>query len=153
MRLSSICFKKLMWWYICLNSWGCLPFDYKIEVVFHLPKKLKSSYIWLKSWGHLPSKKLKSSSIFQKIEVVFLFQKYWVRLPFSKKLRSSTVFKNIEVVFHSLKNWGRLPFVKLIEVIFQLLWAYLINIHWEMMENKLSRAGGGGWVCGWINWK
>ena len=56
--------------------------------------QMRSSSIWRKKWGHLP---------WQKIEVVFHFQKNWGRLPF---------LKEIEVVFHFQQNWGRRPFSK-----------------------------------------
>ena len=91
-------------------------------------RKVRSSYIFEKKWNHLPFKKNWGRLPFsKKNEVVFHFQKKWGRLSFSKK---------IEVVFHFQKNWGHLPFSKKlrsssifqnIEVVFQFLWAYLIN--------------------------
>ena len=63
-------------------------------------------------WGLPFSKKLRSSYIFQKIEVVFHFQKNVGRLPFSKALRLSSCFKKIEVVSCFKKKWGSLPFSK-----------------------------------------
>ena len=37
-----------------------------------------------------------------------------------KKLMSTSIFKKIEVVFHFQKNWGRLPFTLTGEVVFHL---------------------------------
>ena len=60
--------------------------------------------------------KLRSSSIFKKIEVVFHLQNYWGRLSFSKKLRLSSIFINIEVIFYLQKKWGCLPFSKVLRL-------------------------------------
>ena len=72
----------------------------KIEVVFHLQNKLRSSSIY-KNWGRLLlTKMLKLSSICQDMDVVFHLLKYWGRLPLAKVLRSSSIWKQIVVVFH-----------------------------------------------------
>ena len=97
--------------------------------IFHLVgfkqcyKPKNSSIGWLEhNWGCLP---------FIKIEVIFHFQKYWVRLPFSKKmrsssikkkLRSSSIFKNIEVVFLISSIWVK------------------VRLHTENQLPKLSRT-------------
>ena len=39
---------------ICLKNWGHLPFAYKVEVIFYLSIKLRSSSSCLKCWGCLP---------------------------------------------------------------------------------------------------
>ena len=93
-------------------SWDLLPCKRKlrsssiqnrIEVVFHLPDKLRSSSIWLKHFGYLP--------VALKIEVVFHLPKILRSSShFPKKLRSSSIY---------LKNWGRLPFAYKVEVVFQ----------------------------------
>ena len=76
------------------------------------------------SW---PNVKLRLSSIFKEIEVVFHFQSCWGLLPVpvvylanihqemfsfvsTEKLRLSFIFKEIEVVFHFHRNWGSLSF-------------------------------------------
>ena len=76
-------------------------FNWKnIKVFLHLLKnwgRLSSSKKWgylslVNDWGCLPfAKKLRSSSICQKNEVVFHLPKNWCRLPFARKLRSSSI--------------------------------------------------------------
>ena len=87
-----------------------------------------SSSISLKNWGHLPFciiwgclPFLISSSLL-KFEVIFKFHKKWGHLP--------------------LKNWRLYSIFQTFEVAFQLVWHNLVNIHWKMLENKLSRVGG-----------
>ena len=93
----------------------------------------------------------------------------WGKLPLRFNIKFSQIIsllhlpKKIEVVFHLIKNLGRLPFSLKIEVVFHfpkkwrsssklsptvLLLAYLASFYLEMLENKLSRVGGGGWGAG-----
>ena len=72
--------------------------------VLHKPKMVIILQLPTKG-GRLPfSYKLRSSSIYLKIGVVFNLAKY---------CRSSSIYLNIEVVFHFAKNEGRLPFSKI----------------------------------------
>ena len=91
--------------------------------------------------------------VFQKMEVIFHFQKKWGRLQFwniwsylpFQKLRISSIFKKfevvqnflkIEVVFDLKKNWGCLPFKKKDEVVFhfpKILLPRLPETAWNVM--------------------
>ena len=63
---------------------------------------MRKSSIEKKSWGRLPiTNKLRSSSFYKKVEVVFNLQKSLDCVPFTKKLMLSSIYKTIEVVFHS----------------------------------------------------
>ena len=70
-------------------NWSRLPLK-KVEVVFYFQKKNDVVFHFQKDWGRLP------------------FSKNLGRLPFSKKLRSSSVFKNVDVVFHISSSWVKI---------------------------------------------
>jgi hypothetical protein len=92
------------------TNWDCLPFT-KDVMSSSINKTNWGHLLFTKNWGHLPfvkkiwgclpfTSKFRSSSIYNKIEFVFLLRKRNKgRLPFIKKLRSSSIHK---------KYWGRL---------------------------------------------
>ena len=117
-----------------IKNWSCLPFERKNWGRLHFYFTNESRLFSLKkNWGHLPMwTKFRSSSIYQKIEVVkknkvvFYISSSWFetilhttnqpsRLPRTKlrvsslwkKIRSTLIFKNNEVVFHILSSWAR----------------------------------------------
>ena len=64
------------------------------------------------TWAGLSPKKWCLGLEFSRFLLSSIFQKNWGHLPFSKKLRSSSIFQKIEDFFHFGKNWGCLPFLK-----------------------------------------
>jgi hypothetical protein len=67
LRLSSM-YNKIYIIFHLPKKWVRLAFAYKIEVVFQLTEKLKSSSICVKNWGRLP--------FAYKVELVFEFSSY-----------------------------------------------------------------------------
>ena len=118
------------------KSWGWAVPSSAEAGASHL--KLRFYSILPKNWGYLPfCPKIEGVFHFaQKLGSSSICPKKWGRLPFCPK---------IEVVFHFAKQLRSSSIYQKIEVVFQLLWAYLVKIHWDLLENKLSRVGG-GWL-------
>ena len=94
------------------RHWVSLPFTKEIEVIFYLPK----------NWGRLPF--TLKFYLYLNIEVVFHFAKKNEVVFYSQtKLRSSSIYQKIKVVF-------------------QLLLAYFVNSHWDMLEKNFPGRGG-----------
>ena len=106
LRSSSICQKN----WGCLPNhcfyFNCFWLLYFFEVVFHFQKNW--GRLPLKKSIEVFHFKIYYCFYFS-IFLVALF--FWGHFPFKKKLRSSSFFKIIEVVFHFQKYWGRLPYI------------------------------------------
>ena len=103
-----------------------LPFTKKGLVVFHSPKKVKSTSVCQKGFSRLKFSK-NGLVVFHVPKMVghLLFTKTGLdvsHLPkiLSKIMRSPSIQQNCEVVFHLPIRWGRLPFTQKCEVVFHL---------------------------------